>query len=287
MSTSTKILVPVDDPKSSEATLQSLVAQFSSRDTEVRVLHVVEPLTIAVSPQMAAGYAPELEAQLKDAHVFVERVASTLRAAGFKVATEAREGDIREVIIDSAKQWRAELIVIGSHGRKGLLHLLLGSVAEQVVRYAPCSVEIVRSPTTRPKVLLAVDNSKFSDAAAEAVIRQVRTEHAEVRILYVVDLPIPIPTSFAGGFRQESLDQGRDLVGRVERLLGKAGFKTQSVVEEGDPRITIVDFAKKWGANLIVVGSHGRKGLDRFLLGSVAEFVARHASCSVEIVRTV
>ena len=160
-------------------------------------------------------------------------------------------------------------------------------VAEPVARFAPCSVEIVRTPTTHLKVLLAVDNSKFSEAAAEAVIRQVRTEHAEVCILHAVDLQIPIPISFGGAFRQISLEQGKDLVGRVERLLGKAGLKTQTVVEEGDPRTTVVDYAKKWGANLIIVGSHGRKGLDRFLLGSVAEFVARHAPCSVEIVRTV
>jgi universal stress protein A len=285
MSTATKILVAIDDPKSSEATLHSLVAQFDPRDTEVLVLHVVEPLTIAVSPQMAAGYAPELEAQLKDARMLVERAAKTLVAAGFKVETEVREGDSREMIIDSAKRWRADLIVMGSHGRKGLTRLLLGSVAETVARHAPCSVEIVRMRATRPKILLAVDNSKFSEAAIQLVIQQVRPEHAEVCILYVVDLQIPMPTSYAGDFRQVSLEQGKDLVGRLERLLAQAGFKTQRVIEEGDPRTTVVDYAKQWGANLIVVGSHGRKGLDRFLLGSVAEFVARHASCSVEIVR--
>jgi len=287
MSTTTKILVAVDDPKSSDETLQMLVGQFTPGDPEVRVLHVVEPFTIAVSPQMAAGYAPELEARLKDAHVLVEEVANTLGAAGFKVATEVQEGDIREMIIDSAKQWHADLIVVGSHGLKGLVRRLLGSVAESVARYAPCTVEIVRTPATRPKVVLAVDDSKFSEAAIQAAIRQARPGLAELCILHVVDLQLPIPTSYAGGFRQVSLKQGRDLVGRVERLLGRAGFKTQTVVEEGDPRSTIVDYAKKWDANLIIVGSHGRKGLDRFLLGSVAEFVARHAHCSVEIVRTV
>jgi len=177
--------------------------------------------------------------------VLVERVANTLRAAGFKVATEVQKGDIREMIIDSAKQWRADLIVVGSHRRKGLVRRLLGSVAESVARFAPCTVEIVRTPATRPKVLLAVDGSKFSEAATQAVIRQVRPNHAEVRILHVVDLQVPIPTSYAGGFRQASLEQGRNLVGCVERSLGTAGFKTQSVIEEGDPRSMVVDYAKK------------------------------------------
>jgi nucleotide-binding universal stress UspA family protein len=63
------------------------------------------------------------------------------------------------------------------------------------------------------------------------------------------------------------------------------GFKAETAVEVGDIREKIIDAAEEWGADLIVVGSHGRSGIPRFLLGSVAEFVARHAKCSVEIVR--
>jgi nucleotide-binding universal stress UspA family protein len=67
--------------------------------------------------------------------------------------------------------------------------------------------------------------------------------------------------------------------------LSKAGFKVEGVIEEGDPRSTIVDYAKKWGANMIFAGSHGRKGLERLLMGSVSEFVVRHAACTVEVIR--
>jgi nucleotide-binding universal stress UspA family protein len=190
------------------------------------------------------------------------------------------------VNIESAKDWSAELIVVGSHGQKRLPRLLLGSVGEAVVRHASCSVEVVRTSLTFPKVLLVVDDSKFSDAAAQAVIRQVRQEHADVRVFHVVDLQLPIPTSYTVGFRQESMNHGKELVRRVEQEMSKAGFDPEGVIEEGDPRSTIVDYAKKWGANLIVAGSHGRKGLERLLMGSVAEFVVRHAPCSVEIVRT-
>lgn len=131
-----------------------------------------------------------------------------------------------------------------------------------------------------------VDDSKFSDAAAQAVIRQVRQEHADVRVLHEVDLQLPIPTSYAVGFRQESLNHGKELVWHVEQELSNADFDAEGTIEEGDPRSTIFDYAKKWGANLIAAGSHGRKGLERLLLGSVAEFVVRHAPCSVEIVKT-
>lgn len=153
MSTAIRTMVAIDGSKSSEVTLRALATQFNPLDTTMRVLHVVEPITIAVSPQMAAGYAPELEARLKDARALVERAANTLGGSGFKVATEVRQGDIREMIIESAKDWNAELIVVGSHGQKRLPRLLLGSVAEAVARHAPCSVEVVRTSATLPKVL--------------------------------------------------------------------------------------------------------------------------------------
>ncbi len=135
------------------------------------------------------------------------------------------------------------------------------------------------------RLLLAVDDSKFSEAATQAVIAQYQPEGTEVKVLNVVDLALPIPTSDAAGFRHESLKNGQELVQRTERLLSKAGYKTQTAVEEGDPRSKIIDQATQWNAELIVVGSHGRTGLDRFLMGSVAEGVVRHAPCSVELVR--
>jgi nucleotide-binding universal stress UspA family protein len=135
------------------------------------------------------------------------------------------------------------------------------------------------------RLLLAIDDSKFSEAATQAVIAQYPPQGTEVKILNVVDLSIPIPTSYADAFRQESLKHGQELVQRAERLLSKAGYKTHTAVEEGDPKSKIIDQAMQWKAELIVMGSHGRKGVDRFLMGSVAEAVSRHASCSVEIIR--
>ena len=135
------------------------------------------------------------------------------------------------------------------------------------------------------KLLLAVDGSKFSDAATQAVIGQYAHQGTEVKILNVVDLQLPIPTSGADGFRKVSLKHGREVVQRAEGLLNKAGYKTLTAVEEGDPKSKILDQAAKWKADMIVMGSHGRKGVDRFFLGSVSENVSRHAPCSVEIVR--
>jgi nucleotide-binding universal stress UspA family protein len=140
-----KILVGVEDPKSSEGTLQAVIAQFNPKTTEVRVVHVVAPLTYFVPPEMAAAYGPELEVQTKEGRDFAERAANTLSSAGFKVDTSVVRGDVRAMMIDAAADWHADMIVIGSHGRKGLQRFLLGSVAEFVARHAPCSVQIVRS----------------------------------------------------------------------------------------------------------------------------------------------
>ena len=141
-----QILLAVDDSKFSDAALQVVIAQIPPQGTEVLVLHVVEPITLSPPPQMSAGYAPELESRVKDGRELVEREAQRLRTAGFKADGAVENGDIREKIIDAAAEWRADLIVMGSHGRRGVQRFLLGSVAEHVARHAQCSVEIVRIP---------------------------------------------------------------------------------------------------------------------------------------------
>jgi nucleotide-binding universal stress UspA family protein len=142
-----KILIGIDDSKFSGDLVRAMVMQFRTEHTEVRVLHVLEPIAPA-PPQMATGYAPELEDQKKPARELVERIAEELRSAGFKVDTAVEVGDIREGIIDSAAEWGADLIVVASHGRRGIQRFLLGSVAEFVARHAKCSVEIVRTPAS-------------------------------------------------------------------------------------------------------------------------------------------
>ena len=139
-----KILMGIDDSKFSGDVLQAVITQFRPEHIEVRVLHVLQPSAPA-PPQMAPGYAPELDDQKKPAHELVERIASELRCGGFKVETAVEVGDIREKIIDFASDWDADLIVVGSHGRSGIPRFLLGSVAEFVARHAKCLVEIVRT----------------------------------------------------------------------------------------------------------------------------------------------
>jgi nucleotide-binding universal stress UspA family protein len=146
-----KILLAIDDSKFSEAVMHALIAQAPPKGSEVRVLHVIEPLP-AVYGGSEWGYVMDWQAvtreQHKQAEALMARAAQTLRAAGFQITTAIEEGAPKAVILDAAAKWPADLIMVGSHGRRALDRFLLGSVSEAVARHAPCSVQIVRA--TKP-----------------------------------------------------------------------------------------------------------------------------------------
>jgi nucleotide-binding universal stress UspA family protein len=139
------------------------------------------------------------------------------------------------------------------------------------------------------KILLAIDDSEYSRAAVEAVAD--RTLRKEVRVLHVLTPVKQVMGEMAAeigdtsALEQAELTQGKALVEEAAERLRAAHLNVSTAVEEGDPKSKILDHAEQWHADVIVLGSHGRKGIDRFLLGSVSDAVARHAPCSVEIVR--
>jgi len=141
------------------------------------------------------------------------------------------------------------------------------------------------------KILLAIDDSKFSEAATQTLIAQFRPKETEVRVLHVIELyPLfPVGKQLCPELAvasEEHLHQARALVARTAKALHNAGFdRVTTAVEQGNPKVAILDIAAEWKVDLIILGSHGRKGLERFPMGSVSEAVARHAPCSVQVVR--
>jgi len=143
------------------------------------------------------------------------------------------------------------------------------------------------------KILLAIDDSKFADEAIRTLAAQARTRGIEVRVLHVIEEMhayisaemIPHLVPYVAGVEEERRKQAKVLVHQAAQKLRKAGFQVSEAVDAGDPKAKIIDQAAKWRADLIVVGSHGWKGLNRFLMGSVSETVARHAGCSVQVIR--
>jgi nucleotide-binding universal stress UspA family protein len=148
-----KILLATDGSTFSEAAARALASQFRPQETEVMVMEAVEPLVFSVPPEMSPGYTPEMAERRKDlvklAQQSVNAGAEILRNAGFKAETVVVDSEIRDGILGTAKEFKADLIVLGSHGRKGLQKFLIGSVAESIARHAECSVMIVRTPAAK------------------------------------------------------------------------------------------------------------------------------------------
>jgi nucleotide-binding universal stress UspA family protein len=143
-----KILLAVDDSAYSKEALRSMVAQFKDQDAEVRVLSVVEPVSVYISADAFPHFTPQVqeieEDRKQQANELVAALTQQLQQERFKASGVVDVGDAKTKILENASNWGADLIVLGSHGWKGINRFLLGSVSEAVARHAPCSVEIVR-----------------------------------------------------------------------------------------------------------------------------------------------
>lgn len=142
------------------------------------------------------------------------------------------------------------------------------------------------------KILLAVDESPPSEEAVNTTGERNWEPGTVVRVLHAVEKFVPPAQELwhdAGGSperaREQVREQARELTERVAGWLREQGLEAEAVVRDGDPRTAIVEEAKAWGADLIIVGSHGYTGLKRMLLGSVSKAVVDHAHCPVEVVR--
>jgi|SRR5580704_13487506 nucleotide-binding universal stress UspA family protein len=251
------------------------------------------------------GMPALVEDAKREAHHLVERATEKVTESGHEAFSEIPLGYPKKAIPEYAKQWGADLVMVGSHGQSAVTRFLLGSVAHAVLRTAPCSVEIVRhrpgspSPAQGMNILLATDGSGCSAKAVMAVANRPWPAKSQIRILSVVQLltpetpssastlTSPYPTSLLEQIWNDACTRGKKAVAEARKTLSAAGLKLHEGKEipDGEPRSLILDTAKEWGADLIVLGSHGRHGLDRMLLGSVSESVAMYAQCSVEVVR--
>lgn len=144
---SMKILLALDDSGYSAAAVKEVAKRPWPKGTTVRVLTVVKPFpAVAIEPWYGARESLERidEAEKKRARDLTKKAVDTLKKTGIRAQSTIRQGDPRSEVVDEAEEYRADLIVMGSHGYTGIKRLLLGSVASSVVSHAPCSVEVVR-----------------------------------------------------------------------------------------------------------------------------------------------
>lgn len=303
-----KILVAVDGSQFSLAAIDHAARLPWAQGSEVKIISAIEmptPVTVGTLP-MPDNYYAEWEKALED-----QAVANTASAAsrfyekggaGIEATAKTVKGDPKTAIIEEAERWGADLIIVGTHGYNAFERFWLGSVSRHIASHAHCSVEIVRQQKPARagamKILLAVDGSDCGDRAVEEIANRPWPVGSEVCVLSAIHLPMtPTPETWA---LPDSYYAHAEKVGRhhAEEVIGEAVARlnesnaarkapltitTKAIV--GHAEETIIGTAKEWGADLIVLGSHGYRGFRRFLLGSVSQAVASHAPCSVEIVR--
>ncbi len=293
-----KVLVAVDHSEASQAVLQEVAARPWPPKATIEVLNVVEPAHMWTVTQTAEE-AMKLSADL------VHRAAGELQGRGLEASGLSLKGDPKRVILDRAQESKADFIFVGSQGVSALARFLLGNVASAVVRHAPCSVEIVRvregktagTPPGVRKILLATDGSEFSERAARSLAERPWPAGTEVEVLSVVEMilsntqawiePPYIEKKQMETLREEAMKRAQTAVSSAVEILSKSFPKVEESISVllGGPKAVIMGEADKTGADLIVVGSHGHQGIERFMLGSVSEAVALHAHGSVEVIR--
>jgi nucleotide-binding universal stress UspA family protein len=308
MNESMKILVAVDGSDGSLALMDQVAGIPWSEKSEILILAVAEmPAPIMAGPMPMPGtYYLEWETALESqAEASLITALERFTAGGGRremVTTRAVKGSTKLAIIDEAKRWGADLIMIGTHGYNAMERVWLGSVSRTVATHAECSVEIVRVATGigggPKKLLIAVDGSRYGDAAVAEVAARPWPDGTEVRIVTAIHLPfIPtpetwvLPDEYYAETEKSSRLQAEEVLRRSEEAIraGNVGRRVPLTVNSeailGHAEEVILAAAREWQADLILLGSHGHRAWERFLLGSVSQAVAWHAHCSVEIVR--
>ena len=272
-----RVVVPLDGSELAEAILPLLGTSEHPWGSEVLLIR-------SLTPDAPTGSSGE-----KEAMDYLAAQARTLERAGLRVRCEVWHGDPGQMIVNAAELGRAGLIAMTTHGWRGLDRLRLGSVAEGVVRKVRIPVLLVRGPLRwpadrPPRILVPLDGSGQSAAILALVARLRQRLHATVELLHVLEaLPpaaypdVPLVPPDPGPGRPAA----REYLERAAARLAGQGPGVHCVVLEGPAAATITRRTVETGADLVAMTTHGRSGIARLLVGSVAEQVLRTADIPV------
>jgi nucleotide-binding universal stress UspA family protein len=278
MSVFHNILVAVDG---SPASLHALKESFGLAGGTLAAIFVAP----ASGPEPGLGARPAaywLDVQTKA----LAAAAELARAAGVPLKTIAAQGEAHEGIVAAAEEEVSDLIVVGLKGRDLPPAALMGSTTARVIGFSPRNVLIVPESAGIgfKRLLLPTDGSRYSHQATEEALRICRVSGGELVVLSVLDAP-PGFVQEAPEVAKDWLDTLQELTTRVQRRAESQGIRCQTAVLSGSAYRIIVEQARKVGASLIVMGSHGRTGIKRLLMGSVTERVVGYAPCPVLVVK--
>ena len=287
-----KILCPIDFSAGSQQAMRVAARLANEADAELVLVHswYVPPTAFGGEYVISPSVIQEMS---DDATIGLEAAVRDVTALGVKrVSSKQLTGLPWHEIVAVLEQDHAyDLVVMGTHGRTGLARILLGSVAEMVVRHAPCSVLAVRpdgEARSFTHALCPVDFSESSRRTVELAVELVQPGGAGVTLLHVLELPVAFSGAPLGADFLRDLDKhaAARLDEWVRELGGKASVPLTAQSRIGRPgtqTLAVLDADRSF--DLVVMGSHGRTGIRRILLGSVAEQVVRHANVSVLVAR--
>lgn len=287
-----KILVPTDFSEHAQQALETAVSLAKPFGATIHLLHVVQLPVVPMMPEAAPVIPVTFWQELREhAQRNLEKQKAKLGTAGVACELEVIEDVPGFAISAAAERAKADLIVMGSRGLTGLKHALLGSVAERTVRAAPCPVLTVKhgGALQLRKIVVAMDFSPAAHRALElAQLLAKSAGPAHVILVHAYYIPVEL--------EQYLIQRGKaipdvlspEATKDLEAILTKlqaAGFSCEYVAATGAPETVIVDVAKDKKADLIALGTHGRRGLSHLFMGSVAESVVRHTDLPVVTVR--
>jgi nucleotide-binding universal stress UspA family protein len=288
-----KILIALDGSTASEISILEAVSRPWPAGSQFGLVTAVDPFFFVRAPVLLAEAKSTTEERL-------EENAKKLRSAGWETSSSLVLESPRHAISRFATEWKADLIMLGSRGHSRIERMLMGSTAQSVLRHAHCSVEIVRGGRNRAadsasimKVLVPTDGSKCAENAVKSLTARPWPAGSRFKVIACPEFPVLIGNypyldpELVTEMMKSSEQHSGEAAEECAAALQKHGSSVEREVTEPreSPAHAILAAAESWQADLIVMGSHGRRGFDRLLLGSVSESVAMHAHCSVEVVR--
>ncbi|MBI5847386.1 MAG: universal stress protein [Nitrospirae bacterium] len=281
------MVVGFDDSPSSKAALIEASNRARRQGGSVIMVHAV------FFDSEEFGIAPEqLDKRLtignKVCMQSKEMVASEF---GIEVQSLLCEGDPVEVILDVAQGKKADLIVLGTYGRKGLNRLLMGSVTTGVIAGAATDVLVVKKPCTEctgeyASILVPYDGSDFSKLAVKRACEIAKQDHSSVTVLYVIPRYEEMLEFFkTDSIRSSMMQEAEKITKSAKEFALLQGTTVNTHVSEGHAPDRIVEMAKEQKHDLIVMGSHGYHGVNKAILGSTTERVIMNAACPILVVR--
>ncbi len=296
MSIYKKIFVAVDFSPISDEAIRQAHQRAQSEGAQLAVCHVVpnDLRTDLLFPHISRIAALNIPLEMNQvADEVSTRVMDITGRTGNDFTVFTDDGPPHALIVKRAEEWKADLIVMGSEGENSSDDAVLGSVTSSVLRHAHSPVLIVRSGNRSRSIIAGTDFSDPSLPAVKAAAEEANRTGAQLTVIHSLDLiwsPAAYPALAFGGAPFNMSDaqiEELEVVAktRLDESLAKAGIAGNTLVTTGPAGEALINVANGENAELIVVGTTGRTGIPRALLGSVAETVAKKAPCSVLVVR--